>query len=395
MSEFKASGFRDEFGNAGPDLVGITTMTSPYYFVPPSGSTAERPQSPPPGMLRFNTDIGRLEVWRNDHWATILGESPNLGDQNQTNSAGGTGTRGLFGGGYVVSPHPSPGSCIDQVDYITVETLGNAQDFGNLADARHGGGQCADRTRALYAGGRGPTTPGGSDTANITFTTIASTGDYADSGFDLSAAVGSRGTSNNTRGLFGSFFFPYADTIDYVTIQSLGTAQDFGNLTETRGYGMALSSPVRGVFLGGINNPYNLGTSVIDYVTISTTGDAQDFGDLYDGTAYESGCANSPTRGVIAGGTGNTKLMEFITITTTGNSQNFGDLDSLRNSGKGGTSSSTRGVFAGGLGDPAPATVNNIEYITIASTGDALDFGDLQQAKRITMSGVSNGHGGL
>ena len=55
-------------------------MTSPYYFVPPSGSTAERPQDPPPGMLRFNTDIGRLEVWRNDHWATILGESPNLGD---------------------------------------------------------------------------------------------------------------------------------------------------------------------------------------------------------------------------------------------------------------------------------------------------------------------------
>ena len=59
---------------------------------------------------------------------------------------------------------------------------------------------------------------------------------------------------------------------------------------------MALSSSVRGVFAGGINNPTNLGTSVIDYVTISTTGNAQDFGDLYDGNAYESGCANSPTR---------------------------------------------------------------------------------------------------
>ena len=102
MSEFKASGFRDEFGSGGPDLVGITTMTSPYYFVPPSGSTAERPQDPPPGMLRFNTDIGRLEVWRNDHWATILGESPNLGDTNNSNSTGGTGTRGLHGGGVLV-----------------------------------------------------------------------------------------------------------------------------------------------------------------------------------------------------------------------------------------------------------------------------------------------------
>ena len=71
-------------------------MTSPYYFVPPSGSTAERPSSPPPGMLRFNTDIGRLEVWRNDHWATILGESPDLGDNNNTDSSGGTGVRGVF-----------------------------------------------------------------------------------------------------------------------------------------------------------------------------------------------------------------------------------------------------------------------------------------------------------
>jgi hypothetical protein len=87
--------------------------------------------------------------------------------------------------------------------------------------------------------------------------------------------------------------------------------------------------------------------------------------------------------------------MEFITMATTGNSQNFGDLDTLRNSAKGGTSSSTRGVFAGGLGDPAPATVNNMEYITIATIGNGIDFGDLQQAKRITNSGVSNGHGGL
>ena len=397
MSEFKAAGFSDEFGNAGPDLVGVTTMTSPYYFVPPSGSTAERPSSPPPGMLRFNTDIGRLEVWRNDHWATILGESSNVGVSTFAAgiSAAGTGTRGLFAGGYVVSPHPSPGSCLDQIDYITVETLGNAQDFGNLVDARHLGGQCADRTRALYAGGRGPTTPGGSDTANITFTTIASTGDYADSSGDLSAAVGVRGTSNSTRGLFGSTIFPYTDTIEYVTIQSLGNAIDFGNLTEVRGYGMALSSPVRGIFAGGINNPTNLGTNVIDYVTISSTGNAQDFGDLTgnSGGAYESGCAASSTRGVIAGGTRFNKNIDFFTMATTGNSQNFGDLDTLSASGKGGTSSQTRGVFAAGS-TPSPAN-NIMEFITIAATGNAVDFGDLTRNARLTNAGVSNGHGGL
>ena len=120
MSEFKASGFSDEFGSSGPNIVGLTTFTSPYYFVPPSGSTAERPSSPPPGMLRFNTDIGRLEVWRNDHWATILGESPNLGNNLVTNSAAGTGTRGV----YAIASNSSAA-----LDYITIDTLGNAQDF--------------------------------------------------------------------------------------------------------------------------------------------------------------------------------------------------------------------------------------------------------------------------
>ena len=26
-----------------PDVVGVTELTSPYFFVPPSGTTAERP----------------------------------------------------------------------------------------------------------------------------------------------------------------------------------------------------------------------------------------------------------------------------------------------------------------------------------------------------------------
>ena len=41
-----------------PDLVGVTELTSPYFFVPPSGTTAERPEDceDPGTLLRFNTD---------------------------------------------------------------------------------------------------------------------------------------------------------------------------------------------------------------------------------------------------------------------------------------------------------------------------------------------------
>jgi len=391
MSRLNVGNLFNENEDGAPVVSGISTFSSPYYFVPPSGSTAQRPSNPGEGMIRFNTDSGHLEYYSGELWVDVIVNNNELGDQNLTNSAGGTGTRGLFAGGYLTPT----GNCTDEVDYITVETLGDAQDFGNLVDARAGGGNCADRTRAVYAGGRGPTTPGGSDTANITFTTIASTGNYADSNGDLSDAVGARGVSNSTRGLFGTFIFPYADTIDYVTIQSLGNAQDFGNLTEIRGYGMAVSSPVRAVFAGGIRTPNNLGVNTMDYVTISSTGNAQEFGDLVSGSlAYSGGNVHNSTRGIIGAGTGLNKKMDFITIATTGNAQAFGELDTLTHSNKGSCSSPTRGIFAGGY-HPSSPSVDNIEYITILSTGSGIDFGDLQQAKRMAQSGCSNGHGGL
>ena len=38
MSEFQASNFKKENGGT-PDLLGKTELTSPYFFVPPSGTT--------------------------------------------------------------------------------------------------------------------------------------------------------------------------------------------------------------------------------------------------------------------------------------------------------------------------------------------------------------------
>ena len=64
MSEINSSNFKKEHGDLAPDLVGVTELTSPYFFVPPSGSTLERPENCEPGTLRFNTDIGSLEVFR-------------------------------------------------------------------------------------------------------------------------------------------------------------------------------------------------------------------------------------------------------------------------------------------------------------------------------------------
>ena len=57
------------------------------------------------------------------------------------------------------------------------------------------------------------------------------------------------------------------------------------------------------------------------------------------------------------------------------------------------TSNSIRGLFAGGYLN-APTIVNNIDFITIATTGNSSDFGDLLTARR-TFDGCSDAHGGL
>ena len=51
-----------------------------------------------------------------------------------------------------------------------------------------------------------------------------------------------------------------------------------------------------------------------------------------------------------------------------------------------------RGLFGGGRASDG-SLMNNIEYITISTTGDSKDFGDLTVARQ--HSSGSNGHGGL
>ena len=82
-------------------------------------------------------------------------------------------------------------------------------------------------------------------------------------------------------------------------------------------------------------------------------------------------------RGVFGGGytnspSGFTNIIDYITIATTGNARDFGDLAAARQDTHG-LSSVTRGIFAGGT----PGVEDRIQYVTISSTGNAFDFGDL------------------
>ena len=86
--------------------------------------------------------------------------------------------------------------------------------------------------------------------------------------------------------------------------------------------------------------------------------------------------------------------IDYITIASTGNATDFGDLVTGRSS-VAAVSNSTRAVFQGGGsfadGDAAREL---LDYITIASTGNATDFGD-QATEKYASSSLSNSHGGL
>ena len=388
MSRLNVGNLFNENEDGAPVVSGISTFSSPNYFVPPSGSTAERPQNPGEGMIRFNTDSGSLEYYRGTHWENIIVNNNELGDTNNTNSSGGTGTRAVACGGA-----GAPTNKTASISYITVETLGNSQDFGDLTqgDVNSPVG-AASRTRGLSQGGS--SVPARQST--IEFVTIASTGSAADYG-DLSVARAEAGSvSNQTRAIVAGGSTPGGDSnvIDYGEIATTGTYQDFGDLSlarEAKGGGIA--SQVRGIFYGG-----NPATNIIEFVTINTTGDAQNFGELTSTAIRQQGCSNS-TRGVIAGGGPTNATIDFLTIATAGNAQSFGDLTLARRF-SGCAASPTRGVFMGGEVAPTPTAQNTIDYVTIASTGDAVDFGDMDHDGQTNgvvgnAAAFSNGHGGL
>jgi len=130
----------------------------------------------------------------------------------------------------------------------------------------------------------------------------------------------------------------------------------------------------RGLVMGG-GHPNC--TDVIEYANIDSTGDFVDFGDLTAATnRLANACFASRTRGFAAGGgspapNSYVNKIEYVTISSTGDGVDFGDLSGDYNESSS-VSNSTRGVIYAGY----PGTINIIDYITMASAGNAQDFGD-------------------
>jgi len=329
------------------------------------------------------TDVKPGMVYYNKDFKTIEFWDGNFWKQVDNTTRRG---RGVIGGG-------NPGSDNNAIiEFLQVSTLGNSINFGNLTVSRDcpGMGCVSDGTRGLFMGGWVSPT----DTDVIDYITIASEGNAIDFGDTSNARGFSAACSSSTRGFnIGGYNPSTVNIIDYVEISTLGDALDFGDLDVVRESFSGMASPIRAITSGGMTPSIQ---SRIDVFTMSSKGNSVKFGDL---TSLIRGNASvaSQVRGIMAGGTGTPSggteksFINYITIASDGNAITFGDL--TRKARKpAGLSNATRGVFANGY--IAPVFHNTMDFITIATTGNAQDFGETSE-KCNGRGYCSDSHGGL
>jgi len=295
------------------------------------------------------------------------------------------------------------------IEMLEIQSGGMTQDFGDLITKTSTSGPVSSSTRGVIVSGLDPS----ARTNAIEFVTIASTGNATDFGDYVSPLAYLGGVSNQTRGVTcGGSAAPYApngtNQMAFITIATAGDATDYGDLSGAAQGAMGVQSSTRGVFnLGYVGGFVN----TIEFITIATTGDVTDFGDLSRTNSAFGGACCSSTRGLFAGGYNNTPAsvtevnnIDFITIASTGNSTDFGDLVTA-----GfycfGTSNKTRGIFQGRLTTAPTSGDPIIDSVTIASTGNAVEFGQMhrmdsgpadgQAIKRRGATTMSDSHGGL
>ena len=200
-----------------------------------------------------------------------------------------------------------------------------------------------------------------------------------------------------TRAIFAGGYIapgPCFNNTDAVTVETLGNTIDFNNLTASVTGGYTLGNSTRSVYAGGrlSTTPGGSATNQIQFCNFSTQNDYSDSGgDLSSSRAFGAGLCNE-TRGLFVGNAiPYENIIEYVTISTLGNSLDFGDISYGKSGYSYGLSSTTRGIIAGGLRYNAPdsATYDNIHFVTISTTGNTTDFGDLKYDKYEGGAGAS------
>ena len=362
----------------------VECISVKHHFSVPVGDTAQRNETSGygEGTVRYNRDLETMEFFNGNEWRQFRYQ---LDVQNSPFSRGRVLT---FGG------KDAGGSRVSRITSVQISTFGNSVHFGDMSVARRQVGACASEVRALTMGGSSSS----ADTTNeIHYYTIASESDAIDFGDLLGAKQTCHSLSSSTRGIsYGSGGSPY-NQIDYVEIGTLGNAIDFGDTAVASRIATTASSPTKGFKSGGTDDSTNRGEK--ELITIASKGNGTEFGTIRRSGPGALGASNN-VRAVIAGGYSYISPnptysdIEYFNMISLGESTYFGDLGrKTKTTGGGNAASPVRALFTGGYTDGSTET-DKIDYITFASTGNALDFGDLTEATA-QICNASDSHGGL
>ena len=150
----------------------------------------------------------------------------------------GNGVRAIFAGGY---SQTSPAATFFKIiEAVNVQAGGTATKFGELSATRGRTTNTSNNTRGLnFAGGPAPNTR----TNTIEYITLSTEGNAQDFGDLAAAALSVASCASSTRAVQtgGSLSGGSVNTMQYVTISTTGNAADFGDMTAVQSALAALS----------------------------------------------------------------------------------------------------------------------------------------------------------
>ena len=357
MANFQINTITGKDSKRGTSFVGVTTVSSTGAMRIPSGSSAYRGNGGrgifasgwEPGSVKNINFINIASTGNATAWGDIISVGAALAGGASNN------IRGVIVGGYTGTDAPAR---ISTIQALTIPTNGEIFDFGDLQFNSQQLSGVGNATRGVYANGYAypNMSPVSSNSVNMSYTMIE---------FMSSA--------NRT---------DFGDIIPGAASRDLATCE----------------TPIRGYFAGGEGtdqSPTN--NKKITIKGFSNNSESLNFGELST-LSNRGACLGSATRGVfVIGNTipAYTNTMEYITLTTSGETTDFGDTTANTGSINNDAASNTiRGVYHHPQTAGGGTLLNTLEYITIASTGNAIDFGDLNYVSR-DGCGFSDSHGGL
>ena len=287
----------------------------------------------------------------------------------------GEGGRGIIAGG------GSP--WVDKIEYITVSTPSNGTDFGVLSSGAgwNFAGTSGNGRGFICAGNNG------ADpwvTNEIRYVTIGTLGNSADWG-DLPNVHGkSQATTNGDRALTmggedGDPNWDEHDRIEYFSTVTAGNGSNFGTISSGIVAQSDATSDGTYAIVGHGRRANNTHINWVDYCVIDTLGNTTQFGTGIEGKGMGA-CSNGTRAFYFAGDLDSApfsyttgKTIEYWTFATPSNASRYGDLSDTFNAAKG-LSDGSRGVavcvYDGQLA--------NMEYFDLNSSAvTSTNFGDL------------------